>query len=105
MGCDFPNKDVFKPFNETNRNEKHLNNLVQLTNENPASTKKRKRKPLTKRMTTIILLNIRKILKTFLNMHVIIVKRFTFQICLVSKLYFNKLPNDFLNEKKPYIYM
>ncbi len=32
-------------------------------------------------------------------MHVIIVKCFTFQIHLVFKLCFNKLPNDFLNEK------
>jgi hypothetical protein len=48
-------------------------------------------------MTTKILLNIRKILKTLLNMHVIIVKRYAFQILLVSKLYFNKLPNDFLD--------
>jgi hypothetical protein len=41
MGCDFPNKNVLKPFNETNKNEKHLNNFVQLTKENLASTKKR----------------------------------------------------------------
>jgi hypothetical protein len=106
MGCEFPNKDVFKPFNENNRNEEHLSNCVQLTNKNPTSTKKKKKKPLTKRMMTKILLHIRKILKTLLNMQVIIVKCFTFQIRLVSKLYFNNLPNDFLNEnKKPYIYM
>ncbi len=44
MGCDFPNKDVFKPFNENNRNEEHLSNYVQLTNENPTSTKKKEKK-------------------------------------------------------------
>jgi hypothetical protein len=56
-------------------------------------------------MTTKILLNIRKILKTLLNMHVIIVKRYTFQIRLVSKLYFNKLPNDFLDSKFKILYL
>jgi hypothetical protein len=45
MGCDFSNKHVLKPFNETNRNEENLNKFVQLINENPTSTKKRKRKP------------------------------------------------------------
>jgi hypothetical protein len=32
MGCDFPTKNVLKPFNETNQNEKHLNDFVQLIN-------------------------------------------------------------------------
>jgi hypothetical protein len=66
VGCDFPNENVLEPFNETNKNEEHLNNFVQLT--------KKKKKPLTKIMTTKILLNIRKILKTLLNMDVIVVK-------------------------------
>jgi hypothetical protein len=39
MGCDFPPKNVLKSFNETNRNEKHLNSFVQLTKENHVSTK------------------------------------------------------------------
>jgi len=73
MGCDFPNKNVLKLFNETNKNEERFNNFVQLTEENLASTKKKK-KTLTKRMTKKILLNIRKILKTLLNMHVLVVK-------------------------------
>jgi len=43
MGCVFPNKDIFKPLNGINRNEKHLNNFVQLMKENPTSTKKRRK--------------------------------------------------------------
>jgi hypothetical protein len=45
MGCDFPNKDFFKPFNEINRNEEHISNFFQLTNENIASTIKIKINP------------------------------------------------------------
>ncbi len=47
MGGGFPNK-VLKPFNGTNRNEKHLNNFVQLTKKDLASTKE-KEKTLTKK--------------------------------------------------------
>jgi hypothetical protein len=43
MGCDFSNKNVLKPFNETNRNEEHLNDFVQLMNESLTSKKKRKK--------------------------------------------------------------
>jgi len=75
MGCVFPNKDIFKPLNGINRNEKHLNNFVQLTKENPTSTKKEE-KTLTKKLTTKILLNRRKILKTLINMHAIVVKHY-----------------------------
>jgi hypothetical protein len=39
MGCDFFNKDVLKPFNGTNRNEKHHNIFFQLTKTNLASIK------------------------------------------------------------------
>jgi hypothetical protein len=73
MGCDFFNKDVLKPFNGTSRNEEHLNHFVQLMKENP-TLKKKKKKTLTKKMMTKILLYIKKILKTFINMHVIVVK-------------------------------
>jgi hypothetical protein len=48
MGGVFPNKDVLKPFNGTNRNEKHLNIFFQLTKEDLASTKE-KEKTLTKK--------------------------------------------------------
>ncbi len=41
MGCDFLNKYVLKPFNETSRNEEHLNNFVQLMKENTTSKTKK----------------------------------------------------------------
>jgi hypothetical protein len=43
MGCDFPNKDVLKPFDGISRNEEHLNNFVQSTKENLASKKKKEK--------------------------------------------------------------
>jgi hypothetical protein len=43
MGCDFPNKNALKPFNDTNKSEEHFNNFFQLKNENVASTKKKKK--------------------------------------------------------------
>ncbi len=42
MGCDFPKKNVLKLFNDTNKNEEHLNKIFQLMKENLASTKKKK---------------------------------------------------------------
>jgi len=41
MGCDFLKKYVLKPFNETSRNEEHLNNFVQLMKENTTSKTKK----------------------------------------------------------------
>jgi hypothetical protein len=74
MGCDFCNKDVLKPFNETNRNEEHFNNFFQLMNESPTLAKEKRKKTLTKRMMKKKLLNIRKILQALINMHAIVVK-------------------------------
>jgi len=45
MGCVFPNKDVFKPFNGTSRNEEHFNHFVQLTKENPTTKENKKPRP------------------------------------------------------------
>jgi hypothetical protein len=72
MGCVFLNKNVFKPFNGTNRDEEHFNKFIPLTEQNRTSTTTTKN--LTKKMMTKILLNIKKILKTLLNMHAIVVK-------------------------------
>jgi hypothetical protein len=74
MYCDFPNKYVLKPFNGISINEEHLNNFVQLKKKKIQLQQKEEEKTLTKRMTTKILLNIRKTLKTLLYMHAMVIK-------------------------------
>ncbi len=73
MGCEFPIKYVSKPFNGTSRNEEHVNNFVQ-SPKRKSNFKENKEKTLTTKMTTKILSNIIKTLKTLLNMHATVVK-------------------------------
>jgi hypothetical protein len=94
--CDFPNKYVLKPFNGISINEEHLNNFVQLTKKNPASTKRR-RKNLDQKNDNKNIIKYKKdiedIAKHACNCYKTLC--FTFQIRLISKLYFNNLSNDF----------
>jgi hypothetical protein len=95
MGCDFPNKNVLKLFNEVNKNEERFNNFVQLTKENLASTKKKKN--LDQKNDEKNIIKYKKDIEDIAKHACSCCKTlcFTFQIHLLYKLYFNKLPNDF----------
>jgi hypothetical protein len=97
MGCDFPKKNVLKLFNDTNKNEEHLNKTFQLMKENLASTKK---KNLDQKNDEFFNIKYKKDIEDVVKHACYCCKIlcFAFQIRLFFKLYFNKLPNDLKNE-------
>jgi hypothetical protein len=85
MGYVSHNKNVLKPFNRISRNEEHLNNFVPLMKENRASTIKFK-KNLDKKNDDKNIIKYKKISKTLLNMHAIVVKH-----CVLHFKFFLKI--------------
>jgi hypothetical protein len=76
------NKDVLKPFNVIGRKGEHFNKYVPLMKVNPTSTTKRK-KTFDQKNDEFFLLNIKKILKTLLNIHDAIVVKHCFLLHLI----------------------